>query len=63
MVHVGLEGGWGIAKSKEHDSGFEESKRGGEGSLPAVFQVDKDVVVSPSDIKFGENFAVLEFVY
>ena len=57
MVHVCLEGGGGIAQSEEHDRRFVEAKRGGEGRFSAVFPVDKDVVISPSDVKFGEDLA------
>ena len=28
-----------------------------------VFRSDEDVVISPSDIEFGEDFAILKFVY
>ena len=63
MVHIGLKGGQRVAKSKEHNSWFEEAERCGEGCFPAVFWVDKDIVVFPVNIKFGKDFAVLEFVY
>ena len=63
MVHVGLEGGQGVAKSKEHHSWLVEPKGGGEGCFPTVFRSDEDVVISPLDVKFGEDFAILEFVY
>ena len=63
MVHVGLEGGRRIAESEEHNGWLIEPKRGGEGCLPSVFQSDEDVVVSPSDVEFGEDFAVFEFIH
>ena len=63
MIHVGLEGGRGVAKSEEHDCWFIESKRGGEGCFPVVFRADEDIIVSPSDIELGEDFAILMFVY
>ena len=28
-----------------------------------VFWSDEDVVISPLDVEFGEEFAVLEFIY
>ena len=59
MVHVCLEGGGGVAKSEEHYCGLIEAEGGGEGRLPAVFWVDEDVVVSPADVEFGEDFATL----
>ena len=63
MVHVGLEGGRRVAESKKPYGWLIESKGGGEGHFPAVFRLNKDVVISPSDVKFGENLAVFEFVY
>ena len=63
MVHVGLEGGQQVAESKEHNGWLIEPKGGGEGCLPAILWSDEDVVISPSDIKFGEDFAVFELVY
>ena len=63
MVHVGLEGGGGVAKAEEHYGGFVEPEGGGESHLPSVFGVDEDIIVPPSDIKLGEDFAVLEFIY
>ena len=59
MVHIGLEGGQGVAESKEHDSWFEKSEQGGEGGFPVVFWPNEDVVVSPSDVEFCKDFAVL----
>ena len=63
MVHVCLEGGGGIAKSEEHYSRFVKAKRRGEGRLPVVFRSDEDVIVSPPDVKFGEDFASFQLVY
>ena len=36
---------------------------GDEGSLPLVSVSDADVVVSPSDIKLGEDLGILHLVY
>ena len=63
MVHIGLEGGWEVAKSKEHNSQLEEPKRCREGSFPAVFGLDEDIVISPSYVKFGEDLAIFQFVH
>ena len=57
MIHVCLEGGGGIAESKEHDCWLIEAEQGREGRFPAVFRVDKDVIVSPLDVKFGKDLA------
>ena len=63
VVHIGLEGGWGVAESKEHNCGFIERKRGGEGCFLMVFWSDEDIIISPTDIEFGEDFAVLQLIY
>ena len=55
MVHECLECGGCITESEEHDSGFEESHGGYEGSFPLVFLSNVDVVVSPTNVKFGEQ--------
>ena len=62
MVHKRLECGWGIAKPKEHYSGFKESKGGDEHSLPLVCFMNADVVVSPMDVKLSEQGGVLHVV-
>ena len=59
VIHVGLKGGQRVTESEEHDGGFVESKRGGEGGFPLVFRSDEDVIISPSYVEFGEDFAVL----
>ena len=63
VVHIGLEGSQGIAETKKHYGWLIEPERGGEGRLPLVFWADEDIVVSPPDIEFGENFAVFQFIY
>ena len=55
MIHESLEHGGGIAESKEHDGRFEQSHWSDEGSLPLVFFSDANVVVSPANIKLGEQ--------
>ena len=55
VVHESLEGGGGIAEPKEHDSGFKESHGGDESGLPLIFLLDANVVVSPTNVKFGEQ--------
>ena len=54
VIHEGLESGWSIAKAKEHNHWFKQAKRGDEGYLPLVQFLDANVVVSPSNVKFGE---------
>ena len=62
LVHEHLESGGGIAEPEEHDSGFEESHGGDEHSLPLVFFSDMNVVVSPTDVEFGEQGGFLHVI-
>ena len=62
MVHESLEGGRGVAETKEHNGWFEESKWGDEGSLPLVFLSDAYVVIPPSYIELGEEVSVLHVI-
>ena len=55
VVHECLECGGCITESEEHDSRFEESHGGYEGSFPLVFLLNADVVVSPMNVEFGEQ--------
>ena len=55
MVHESLEGGGSVAESKEHDGGFKESHGGDESGLPLIFLLDANVVISPMNVKFGEQ--------
>ena len=53
MVHESLEGGGSIAEPKEH--GFKESHGGDESGLPLIFLSDANVVISPTNVEFGEQ--------
>ena len=55
MVHESLEGGGSIAEPKEHDGGFKESHGGDESGLPLIFLSDANVVISPTNVEFGEQ--------
>ena len=55
VIHECLECGGSIAESKEHDSGFKESHGGDEGRFPLVLFSDANVVISPTNVKFGEQ--------
>ena len=55
VVHESLEGGGSVAESKEHDSGFKESHGGDESSLPLIFLLNVNVIISPTDVEFGEQ--------
>ena len=60
--HESLKRGGGSCHAKEHDCWFVEASVGNEGGLPLVAFLDADVVVSPSYVKLGKDFGVLEFV-
>ena len=62
MVHESLEGGGSVAESKEHDGGFEESHGGNESSFPLIFLPDVNVVISPTNVKFGEQGGFLHVI-
>ena len=58
VVHESLKSSRGIGKPKEHDGGFKQSFVGNEGCLPLVTVLDSYIVVSPANVKLGENFGV-----
>ena len=62
IIHKVLKDGRGISETEEHHSWFEESLMGNEDGFPLMSILDLDVIVSPLDIKFGEDFRPLEFV-
>ena len=62
VVHELLEGGGGVGKTKEHYSWFKKSFVGDKGDFPLVSILDLDIVISPVNIEFGEDFRSLEFV-
>ena len=57
-----LESGGGIGETKEHHSWFKESFMGDKGGFPLMPVFDSDIIVPPSNIKFGEDFCPLEFI-
>ena len=62
MVHESLEGGGGIAESKEHDGGFKESHGGNESSFPLILLLNANVVISPTNVEFGEQGGLLHVI-
>ena len=63
VVHELLECGGGVAKTKEHDCGFEKSFVGDEGSLPLVAVLDSKIVVPPTNIELGEVASIFQLVH
>ena len=57
-----MEGGRGVSETEEHHGRFKESFVGNEGSFPLMPIFDSNIIVSPSDIKLGEDFHPLEFI-
>ena len=58
MIHECLKSWRGVAEPKEHHSGFKEAERSDEHCFPLVFLLDANVVVTPSNIKLGEQSRV-----
>ena len=58
LVHEALEGGGRVGESKEHDSGFEQPLMVDKGCLPLMAVFDSHVVVSPTNVKFGEDSGI-----
>jgi hypothetical protein len=54
-VHHHLEGGRRIGETEEHDHVFKEPFWGEKGSFPFICLFNLNVVVSPSDVKLGEQ--------
>ena len=54
MIHESLESGWSIAKVEEYNCRFKQAKRGDKGCFSLVQFLDANIVVSPSNVKFGE---------
>ena len=62
VVYKCLKHWWGVAETKEHDSGFEEAKGGDKCGFPLILFANMDVVISPSNIKLGEQSGVLHVI-
>ena len=62
VVHEVLESCQGVHHSEEHYHWFEAPLVCGKGSLPLVSVLDAYIVISPSDVKLGEEVCSLEFV-
>ena len=62
MVHESLECGRSIAETEKHDCGFIETERSDECSLPLIFFVNVNIVISPLDVEFGEESGVFHVI-
>ena len=63
VIHELLECSGRVAKTKEHDGGFEESFVSDECCLPLVAIFDVDIVVSPSNVELGEVVSIFQLVH
>jgi len=62
VIHKSLEVDGRVGESEEHDSGFKESFVGDESSFPLVIIFNTVIVVPLTNIKFSEDFSILEFI-
>jgi hypothetical protein len=53
VIHHGLEGSWAVSHTIQHYRWLKEPSVAPKGHLPFVAFLDLDVLVAPSDIKFG----------
>ena len=60
FVHHALEGGGGVAESKEHDGGLKQSSICSKRSLPLVSLPHSHIVVPPSNVQLGEVPGILD---
>ena len=62
QVHEGLEGGQTVCHAKVHYSWLKQSSVRDNSSLPFVTFLDKNVVIPPPDIKFGEVLCLCQSI-
>ena len=62
VVHERLKSRRSVAEPKKHYGGFKETKRGDERRFPLIFLSDADIVITPSNIEFGEQCGVLHVI-
>ena len=63
FVHHGLECGRRITHAEEHYCWFKQSSVHFEGGFPFISFLDPYVVISPSDVQFGEILSVFDLVH
>ena len=62
MVHECLECRRSIAETEKHDCGFIEAEGSNEYGLPLIFFANANIVISPSDVEFGEEDGVFHVI-
>src|SRR5258708_18519393 len=60
VIHHGLEGGWRVAQSEEHDEQLKESSVHGDVCLPLVSFFEMDIVEAPAVVQGGEPFHIMQ---
>ena len=60
VIHHCLECHRGVTQSKEHDSWFKQSSISSECGLPLITFFDLHIVKSPVEVKYSEEFGVME---
>ena len=63
VIHHGLEDGGAIGHAIEYNSEFEDATMGSEGGFPVVLFKDLEVVVTITEVQFGEKLYTLEVIY
>ena len=63
VIHESLKCGGGVAKTREHDSGFKKSFVGDESRFPLVTVFDADVVVPPTNVELGKVASIFQLVH
>jgi hypothetical protein len=62
VIHEMLKCGRSVHEAKEHNSWFKESSRSNKGGFPLITFIYPYIVVSPSDVEFGEDLSAREFI-
>ena len=62
MIHERLKCRRSITETKEHYGGFKEAEKSDECRFPLVFLPNANVVITPSNIKLGEQCGVLHII-
>ncbi|KIJ06067.1 hypothetical protein PAXINDRAFT_92548, partial [Paxillus involutus ATCC 200175] len=57
-----LEGSRGVSETEEHNERFKQSTIGAESGFPFVPFLDPNIVVTPTDIEFGEILRSLKLI-
>jgi hypothetical protein len=62
LVHHGLECGGGVAKAEEYDQWFKATAIGNECGFPLVTFSNSHIVISPMNVKLGEDLGILDLI-